>query len=295
MPAGRPDAELDIDEALIRRLISAQHPDLGHLPLRHLDSGWDNVIYRLGETLTVRIPRRQIAAQLVVNEQTWLPILAGRLPIAVPAPVRIGLPDDDYPWHWSILPWYEGECADLAPPGSSEADRFADFLAALHQPAPPEAPDNPVRGVPLRVRESNTRERMTRLEQNTELLNPRLVEIWETALAAPDSDRPCWLHGDLHAQNVLVNGTGTISAIIDWGDITAGDVATDLAGIWALFDDAADRYRILERYAPDDATLARAKGWAVMFGIVLADSGLINSPRHAVAGSKLLERIGVDG
>ena len=92
MPAGKPDAEIDIDEKLIRRLLRVQHPDLADLTLDHLDSGWDNVMYRLGLELTVRVPRRQIAAQLLVNEQTWLPTLATRLPIPIPAPIRLGEP-----------------------------------------------------------------------------------------------------------------------------------------------------------------------------------------------------------
>ena len=62
MPMGRPQAERVVDEALARRLLEDQHPDLADLPLTHLDSGWDNVIYRLGDKLTVRLPRREVAA-----------------------------------------------------------------------------------------------------------------------------------------------------------------------------------------------------------------------------------------
>ena len=292
MPAGKPDAEVLVDEALARRLLADQHPDLAQLPLEPLDSGWDNVIFRLGSELTVRIPRREVAAGLVSNEQIWLPKLAPNLPIPVPAPLRVGVPTDYYPWGWSVLPWFEGACADEQPPAPTEADRVAEFLVALHQPAPASAPRNPVRGIPLRLREPNTLERLERLREKTDLITPQLLSIWEAALAAPDSTERRWLHGDVHAQNVLVDEHGTISAVIDWGDITAGDVATDLAGIWALFDDAEDRNRILARYAPDNATLVRARGWAAMFGFVLLDSGLINSPRHAAAGRKILERLG---
>ena len=89
-----PAAEVDIDEGLVRRLLEDQHPDLAHLPLTMVANGWDNVIFRLGHEMTVRLPRRQLAADLVVNEQRWLPELAPRLPIPIPSPLRIGLPND---------------------------------------------------------------------------------------------------------------------------------------------------------------------------------------------------------
>ena len=294
MPAGKPAAEVQIDEALVRQLLEAQHPDLCGLPLRHLDSGWDNVLFRLGEELLVRIPRRQVAAELIQNEQRWLPELAPSLPIAAPVPVRTGTPTDFYPWHWSLLPWFEGRCADEATINVDEAERFADFLKALHKPAPSDAPANPVRGVPLDVRVENTHERMTRLREKSALVTPTIERVWAAALAAPQETERRWLHGDLHAQNVLVDENGAISAVIDWGDLTAGDAATDLAGIWALFESPAARRAALAHYQPEQTLLTRAAGWAVLFGVVLADSGLINSPRHAAAGQRILERLEAD-
>ena len=290
MPAGKPDAEVDIDKPLIGRLLRDQHADLAGLPITHVASGWDNVIYRLGNELAVRLPRRRIAAQLLINEQTWLPALAPKLPIAIPAPARIGTPTDYYPWAWSVLPWLPGEPADLSPPNASQAGVFAEFLLSLHQPAPPDAPVNPVRGIALRVRAANTGERLQRLRTKTDVITGAIEQLWARGLAAQESRDPHWLHGDMHSQNVLV-ASGEISAIIDWGDITSGDVATDLAGIWMLFDDRKARREALEAYGPDQATLERAKGWAMMLATVLLDSGLINSPRHAVMGNETLRRL----
>lgn len=293
MPAGRPEAEFQVDQPLVHRLLADQHPDLADLPIRDFSAGWDNVIYRLGERYTVRVPRRQVAAELVVNEQTWLPRLAPQLPLPIPSPVRVGTPTTYYPWHWSVVPWLPGEPADLSPPEPGEADRFADFLLALHKPATTDAPRNPVRGIPIRVRAANTEDRLTRLREKTDAITATVEKIWAVALRAPDATDSRWLHGDLHSQNVLTE-KGRISAIIDWGDLTAGDVATDLAGTWVLFEDAAARRRVLERYAPDQATLDRARGWAMMFATVLLDSGLINSPRHAVMGADTFRRLEAD-
>ncbi len=92
-----PAAEVAVDDGLVRRLLDEQHPDLAGLRLRLLANGWDNVVYRLGGELCVRLPRRQVAAVLVEHEQRWLPQLAPRLSLPIPAPLRVGAPADGYP------------------------------------------------------------------------------------------------------------------------------------------------------------------------------------------------------
>lgn len=293
MSLGTPKAEVEVDEDLVRSLLRTQHPDLAEQPLALHETGFDNFTFRLGDALTLRLPRREAAAELVVNEQRWLPLLAPRLPIPIPAPLRVGAPSERYPWHWSVLPWLPGHAADEETPGPEESIPFASFLRALHRPAPEEAPDNPFRGVPLAARASVIDERLARLREKTDLIGSEVEEAWQAALSAPTSTERMWLHGDLHARNVLVDH-GRISGIIDFGDITSGDVATDLAGAWALFEDPAARRRILDEYAADAPTRCRARGWAVAFGAMLLDSGLIDHPRHAVMGERTLRRIAED-
>lgn len=294
MSAGRPDAEIEIDERLVQALLSAQHPGLASYPIKHLDAGWDNAMFRLGDEHTVRLPRRSIAARLLVNEQTWLPKLAPSLPIPISVPTRFGKPSSLFPWHWSVLTWLPGQPADLAPIAAHQALRLADFLRKLHRKAPDDAPENNVRGVSIRSRATQVAERLARLRDKTPAITQVINRIWEKGLSAAETSERRWLHGDLHAQNVLV-ADGTISAVIDWGDITAGDVATDLAGIWLLLDDQTARDRALQSYGPDQPTLERAKAWAVLFAVVLLDSGLINSPRHAASGRQAFLRISEDG
>ena len=149
--------------------------------------------------------------------------------------------------------------------------------------------------LPIRDAAGVVNELAGRLNLNqSDALSPVLESIWESALRAPEAGEAHWLHGDLHAQNVLVDGSGRITAVIDWGDITGGDPATDLAGIWAVFPTDCARQQILESYRPDAALLQRAMGWAFVFGVVLTDSGSINSPRHAAAGRRILERLEAD-
>jgi hypothetical protein len=148
---GTPVSELEIDTTLVYHLLADQHPDLMHLPIHFVAAGWDNAMFRLGDRFSVRLPRRKVAATLIENEQTWLPLLADRLSLPVPTPYRIGKPALDYPWRWSVLPWLPGRSADRDEPHANQARPFASFLRSLHMPAPFNAPQNAVRGVPLKV------------------------------------------------------------------------------------------------------------------------------------------------
>jgi aminoglycoside phosphotransferase (APT) family kinase protein len=291
MSTGTPAAEQQIDAALIAGLLADQHPDLAGQPLAPLEAGWDNVMFRLGDGLLVRVPRRAASAELVAHEQDWLPGLAPLLPLPIPAPLRAGRPGRGFPWRWSVLPWLPGEAADERPPEPGEAGRFGAFLRALHQPAPAGAPANPYRGVPLPRRAPAVEERLGRLAAKTGLVTPALRRAWQEALEAPIDVAPTWIHGDLHTRNVLVHG-GRLSAVIDWGDIAAGDRATDLAAIWMLFADPAARAAALAASGePSEATLRRARGWAILFGAMLLDTGLVDHPRHAAIGAAALKRV----
>ncbi len=286
-----PTAEVAIDEALVRTLLQAQHPDLAGLALSRFTEGWDNVSFRLGEALLVRLPRRAMAALLVVHEQRWLPRLGPALPLPIPVPLRDGVPSDFYPWCWSVVPFLAGEPVDDAPLGATAGTELGAFLRALHsQPVPVDAPTNAYRGGSLNERISGYANRAQSLKDKN-LLPARCEHLWEAALEAPIDVAPVWLHGDLHPRNVL-SRDGHVSAVIDWGDICSGDPATDLAGLWALLDTPAQRERAFAAYvAVSDATLVRTRGWAVYFGVVHLASGVVNSPRHSKIGTEILRRL----
>ena len=296
---GTPPADIPIDVALVRHLLVEQCPDLATLPIRWVDTGWDNAMFRLGDRHAVRLPRRQAAATLIEREQTWLPQLAARLPLPVPIPQFAGVASHDYPWRWSIVPWVTGQTADRQPLNPSQGKIFASFLRSLHLPAPPNAPTNPVRGVPLRSRAEVVNQRLDRLLQVTNAIAPQVVQSWQAALTAPIDVEPTWIHGDLHPRNILVH-RGRMSGVIDWGDMASGDRATDLAAFWMLFPErdsrqqAIDAYRSTSAGAISDATLLRAKGWAIHFGTVLLETGRLDNPRHAAMGQRILDCIALE-
>ena len=288
----KPAADIEIDEALVRSLLRAQHPDLADLPLQSIDSGWDNAMFRLGEALAVRLPRRVAVAKLIEHEQEWLPQLAPLLPIAVPAPVRVGQPAENYPSRWSIVPWLSGRNADLCEPRADQAERLAAFLCALHRPAPANAPVNPYRGVPLRERAEQIAERIRRLEQHTTLLNDDVVAHLRSCDRArrSTSSRPgCTA---ICTPATCSSTTRVITGVIDWGDMTSGDRATDLATLWMNLSDRKARENAMRACnGVSDATWLRAKGWAIFYGVTLGTSGLAGDTRHAVMARRTLERV----
>jgi aminoglycoside phosphotransferase (APT) family kinase protein len=278
-----PTADLVVDEALVRRLLEEQDPDLASLPLTDPVIGWDNVMYRLGTDLAVRLPRRLMSAPLIEREQRWLPELAPLVPLPVPAPIRVGRPGAGYPWSWSVCKWLPGAPAAVRPPHDADeaAEALGAFLRALHFAAPADAPANQFRGVPLAARDDAMQTRVAQL--SAELDADAVLGLWSEVLAVPAWTGPSvWLHGDLHPANVLVH-EGRISAVIDFGDITSGDPATDLSVAWMMFDPGQ---RVTLRDAAgdvDDDTWARARGWALALSVAILAGSADNQVMQGIA------------
>ena len=288
---GTPAAEVEIDARQARQLLAAQHPDLAGLSIVPVACGWDNHLLRLGDKLALRFPRRKLAAQLMLNEQRWLPQLEKRLPLAIPAPVRIGIAQFHYPWAWSVTPWIGGDTADLAPPDSNQGEPLAAFFEALHKPAPADAPRNPYRGVPLSERADAFADRLARLRGKTNIIDERVHALWSDALAAANDTAPTWIHGDLHPRNVLIE-KGRLTGVIDWGDLARGDRASDLAAIWLLLPHLESRKRAMAACrSVSDATWRRARGWAVLFAVILLSSGLIDDARMVAIAERTIKRL----
>ncbi len=278
-----PAADMDVDEALVRALLEDQHPDLAACDLSEPLFGWDNVMFRLGEELLVRLPRRAQAAELIEHEHRWLQVLAPLLPLPIPTPLRVGRAACGFPWSWSVCPWLPGARAATHPPSDmqSAARALGEFLRALHHTAPSDAPVNPHRGVPLAARSERLHTHVAQL--GTGIDGAAVMALWERAVGAPAwSGLPVWLHGDLHPANVLVDG-GRVSAVIDFGDITAGDPATDLSVAWMLLPaECRDTLRDAAGDV-DDATWTRARGWALALAVAILSSSADNAVMDGVA------------
>lgn len=272
MPGKMHADEVDTDPSLVRRLLADQFPQWADLPIDRVESsGTDNAIYRLGEDMAVRLPRIAGGTGTIDKEQRWLPKLAPLLPVAISQPLAKGLPGQGYPWYWSVHRWLAGESVNverMADPIGLAQD-MGSFVAALRRidtTGGPIAGRDGSRGVPLARRDAATREAIAQLDGVVD--SPAVTAAWQAAVQAPTWRRPgVWIHGDLLSGNVLVDTSGRLSAVIDFGCMAVGDPACDVMAAWTLFE-AEGREAFRSVIEVDDATWARGCGWALSFALI---------------------------
>ncbi|TXK40913.1 aminoglycoside phosphotransferase family protein [Nonomuraea sp. C10] len=290
--------EIEITADLVRDLLQEQHPDLAGLAVREVAGGWGNQMWRLGDELAVRMQRMDPTPELQLKERRWLPVLAPRLPLPVPTPVRSGEPSERFPKHWTVMTWVPGEPLDHGSisRGAHAADTLAGFLRALHVEAPAEAPASSDLGAHPKGCTGGFEQFLQAVDAVGDVRAVRAV--WDDAVAAPEWEGPpVWVHGDLHPANVVVTD-GTISGVIDFGALFAGDPAWDLAAAWVLLP-TGTAARFFDTYGhADEATIRRARGLAAMKSLFLmlmgqnGDRGLPGGkPNWGPAGRAALDRV----
>lgn len=292
---------VDVTESLAGELLVDQHPDLAGLPIRRAGRGWDNAVFRLGGDLALRLPQRLAGAFLIEHERKWLPVVLDGVPdfaaggLDASPHLRAGRAGHGYPWSWAIVPWQHGQVAADTPPDDplDAARRVGRFCAALHRPAPAGAPENPWRGGPVVDRGVFLADHLDRVEARGRALGDgvarRQVEavFAEMASVEADAGAPSWLHGDLHLGNLIVRD-GHVRAAIDFGDLTAGDRATDLSVAWSLLPDDVHARTVFRTVAGtnrviDDATWTRARAWAIALNTAYLQGEFTTPERYAVA------------
>lgn len=286
-----------ITAELATRLVAQQFPAWADLPVVPVaESGWDNRTFRLGDTMTVRLPTAEYYVAAVEKEHMWLPRLAPHLPLPIPMPLALGAPESEYPWPWSVRRWIDGRpateerIADLA----VFADDLARFLVALWsvdaRGGPAAGAHSFYRGGDLAVYDEETRAALATLGPQVDATAASAV--WEEALAAGATHGPVWFHGDVAAGNLLVDDAGALSAVIDFGTSGVGDPACDLVIAWTLFD-GPSREVFRRRTALDEATWARAAGWALWKSLITLAAPDATPADRAGAG-RTLDRVLAD-
>ena len=266
------DDEVDIDAALVSRLVSTQFPRWSGLPVAVVaESGTDNVTFRLGMDLSVRLPRTHATSGQIDVDRVWLPRLGPHLPVAVPQPVAVGEPGEGYPFQWGVYPWLEGAPLDfdtLSDPVRVAVDlaEFVTSLQALDTTGAPVPSDDPLdRGTPLAPRDPLFREAVWQLRDQYD--SGLLLDAWEASLAADDFvGPPVWIHGDLLPGNLLVHRQ-RLHAVIDFATVRAADPAGELLAAWYVFQ-GESRRAFRDALGADERMWVRARGWALSLEIM---------------------------
>ncbi|PWH05241.1 hypothetical protein DEO23_14285 [Brachybacterium endophyticum] len=276
--------------------------------MRRLGRGWDNTLWHAGSLAdgtraVLRVPHREIARELLTREIAVLGdprALPAALPFARPRLLgSLGAGEPGGPV--ALLTWVDGELvADrIAHDGADAQDlggRLARSLAALHRPAPAGTARSGVRGVPLATRS----EALAAEDEHLDPPTSRLIrEIWTRGLDAPGWDGPdLLLHGDPHPGNLVIPSGPAGEAhgraadeglgLIDWGDVTAGDPASDVAAVLYLETSGVGIQEYL-RHAP----WARDAGQAQRDALVeRARRGARGTPRRSSPTPRILMREG---
>lgn len=267
--------ERTITPQVAARVVAEQFPSLAGLPVEPFDSGWDNILFRVGDDVVVRFVHRAIALRGAQVERAVLLALPD-LPIATPRPVHLGIPTAEVEWpFWGagLLPGRELAAADVPDDARSRIAREAgDFLHALHDPALAEhvvsaldreglrLPVDPMRRGEPAPTAAKARGRLDALvAAGAWQADPAVTALLAEADAATagssgpgGTTRAVLVHGDLHVRHVLVaadeRGVGA-TGIIDWGDTALADPSVDLALGFAAFV-GPSRQVFLDAYGP---------------------------------------------
>jgi aminoglycoside phosphotransferase (APT) family kinase protein len=261
-----PDGRAGMSAALVRRLVAAQFPQWGDLPVVPVEvDGWDNRTYRLGTDMTVRLPTAAGYVPAVAKESEWLPRLAPALPVAVPRILATGAPGEGYPFPWSVRGWLPGATADRG--RIDDMTRFAvavaGFLRALQRcdatGGPLAGEHSAYRGTSPAHYDDETRRCLAALTGHVD--TARAATVWDAALRTEWRAAPVWFHGDIAPGNLLV-ADGELTAVIDFGASGVGDPACDLVIAWTMLSgDSREAFRTA--VGADAGTWARARGWAL--------------------------------
>nr|WP_246530854.1 aminoglycoside phosphotransferase family protein [Streptomyces bathyalis] len=266
-----------VDADLVRKLIASQFPRWAHLPVTPVAAGGvDNRTFHLGDEMAVRLPSAEGYAPQVDKEQTWLPVLAPRLPLPVPAPLAKGEPAEGYPFRWSVNRWIEGETASRERIGdlTEFATDLAGFLTTLQgidaTGGPLAGAHSFYRGAPLTTYDAETRRSIEALAGRIPAVAETATAAWESALNASWEGRPVWFHGDVASGNLLV-AEGRLSAVIDFGCSGVGDPACDLSIAWTLLSGESRKAFREAMYAGghvDAACWERGRGWTLWKALI---------------------------
>lgn len=292
--------ELVVDAGEARAWIERQFPELAPATVEPLGAGWDATVFRVRGELVFRFPRRAIAVPLFEREAQLLPWIAPLVPVPIPCPRWRGRCERGDGWPFLGYGYLSGRSACQLDLDDAARERLAtplgEFLRTLHALDAGEArrrgaQSDPLQRLVVEAREPRLRARLEELALANVIASARAFDgvLDECRGLAPPA-REVVLHGDLYVRHLLIDERGSLSGVIDWGDVHVGSPATDLALAWSFLG-GRGRATFRDAYGPiDSAQIALARLRALdhatstaLFGLREGDRALLRESRRALA------------
>ena len=233
---------IEIDEKKAKQLIESQH-SITVNKIHLLDSGWDNQVFLVNDTMIFRFPRREFGLVCMENEIALLPYIASQVSFSLSAPQWIGQPSDVYPHPfagYSIIPGKSvSDVSQSLIANITFARTLASWLSELHAIPVTEHYARLIKGdqgwqYDVNHRVSRCKEMLTRYEDYFLQLGFEKNLLLEVIAKLPaltfKKDKQSYLHADLYSRHVVMNPTTSVpTGLIDWGDTHIGHPGVDLA------------------------------------------------------------------
>jgi aminoglycoside 2''-phosphotransferase len=235
------DADRELTQEVVRRVLAEQVPELQIHVLRLLGSGWDNDAYLVNEELVFRFPRRKSAAE-VLNREVGVLRAVKRVfegaDFGVPQVHLVGQASEAFPYPFMAYRMLPGIGVDQVDPEVLEKPALAralgDAFTRIHRMT-----EADFQGFELPKSSNTPKGWFARAQRVAEavllsLEDEQLKECCASWLANPQSVPASYsgplriIHSDICPDHVLADPkTGVPTALIDFADLEWGDPVGD--------------------------------------------------------------------
>jgi aminoglycoside phosphotransferase (APT) family kinase protein len=280
----------------VKNIIAASFPRFRGMRVELLGEGWDFRLFEVGERWLLRFPKHEGSVTKLKME---LKLLAGLGEwVSLPIPNyeyygRSGTGSGRSVAGYRKLPGVSGDLAEKVD-RPQVAQQLGLFLGTLHTYPLNRAEEAGVREesdmvAHWRQKAFEGLKRIVDFEANTH----RLHQYLSSNPPSPFEGTPRLVHNDLWAEHILINPSGSVSGIIDWGDAVIGDPAVVFAGLYTWYGERWLK-RVLEVYpgALTSELISRARYLATCLAIHNVALGqALGRSQWVEAGEKVLRWI----
>lgn len=275
-PAPAPDGKIIPTDDEVAEMVFTQFPALAGREIGRRYTMHDHVTVRIGDDYGVLLPIIPDQDHLYERSAGLLAPLLPQWTFPYSAPIAVGAPGADFPYHWNLVHWISGSTAALVPLHDASATDLGAAVRQIHMRAPDSAPQNPVTAPTLASLEGEWRRLLEATAaqgapENRILITNKADDLWQEAMATP-VDARTWTHGTLDPRAVL-SDRGHFAGVLIWHRFGAGDPAADLGYALNLVS-STQREGFLSAYGKTSKQLAkRAQGWQLIGALRLIELG----------------------